>query len=128
MGRIIVALTIENQQEPGKILKCQALVDTGASHLVLPKAWKDGLGTLETTRVVEVETADQRFVEGEICGPVRLQIDGFSPVHTEVMFIEMLSIDDEYEPLLGYIPLEQSRAAVDMHAHRLVLAKHFDLK
>jgi hypothetical protein len=32
------------------------------------------------------------------------------------------------EPLLGYIILEQSRAAVDMVGHRLVPVKYMDLK
>jgi hypothetical protein len=36
--------------------------------------------------------------------------------------------DGGYEPLVGYIVLEQSRAAVDMVGHRLVPVKHFDLK
>jgi hypothetical protein len=34
----------------------------------------------------------------------------------------------EYEPLIGYLILEQSQAAVDMLGHRLVLVKHLDLK
>ena len=34
----------------------------------------------------------------------------------------------EYEPLIGYIVLEQSLAGVDMISHRLVHLKHFDLK
>jgi len=33
-----------------------------------------------------------------------------------------------YEPLAGYIALEQSMAAVDMVGHRLVPVKHMDLK
>src|SRR4029450_8064207 len=128
VGRIIVSLTIENQQEPNKIIKCQALVDTGASHLVLPKAWKVQLGALESTGTVELETADQSLIEGEICGPVRIQIEGFRPIHTEVMFIDMQPEDNDYKPLLGYIPLEQSQAAVDMLGHRLLHVKHMDLK
>jgi len=36
--------------------------------------------------------------------------------------------DGGYEPSLGDIILEQSRAAVDMVGHRLVLVKHVDLK
>ncbi len=128
VGRIIVPVTILNQQQPEKELKCKALVDTGASHLVLPRAWKDLLGSLETTRTVEVETADQTLVEGEMCGPVRVQIQGFKPIHTEIMFIEMQPSNNDYEPLLGYIPLEQSQAAVDMVRHRLVHVKHLDLK
>jgi hypothetical protein len=34
----------------------------------------------------------------------------------------------EYEPLIGYVILEQSQAAVDMLGHRLVPVKRMDLK
>ena len=46
----------------------------------------------------------------------------------EVAFVEMKPADGEYEPLIGYIVLEQSQAAVDMLGHRLVKIKHMDLK
>jgi hypothetical protein len=36
--------------------------------------------------------------------------------------------DGVYEPLVGYIVLELSQAAVDMLGHRLVHVKRFDLK
>jgi len=47
---------------------------------------------------------------------------------TEIIFIKMEPENGEYEPLLGYIPLEQSQAAVDMLGHRLVYVKRLDLK
>ncbi|HEY3037835.1 MAG TPA: hypothetical protein VGJ66_03810 [Pyrinomonadaceae bacterium] len=40
----------------------------------------------------------------------------------------MKPTDGEYEPLIGYIVLEQSLAAVDMLGYRLVNIKHMDLK
>ncbi len=40
----------------------------------------------------------------------------------------MKSKDGEYEPLIGYIPLEQSQAAVDVLDHRLIEVGHLDLK
>ena len=36
--------------------------------------------------------------------------------------------DGEYEPLLGYIILEQAQAAVDMLSHRLGPVKYIDCK
>ena len=128
MGRIITSVTIENFSDPTKAFRCDALVDTGASHMVLPKVWKDRLGSLQMVRPVELETATQETVQGEVCGPVKLQIEGFEPVSSEVLFIEMTPEDGVYEPLLGYIPLEQSQAAVDMLGHRLLHVKHLDLK
>jgi hypothetical protein len=128
MGRIIASVTIENPLDREKKIRCDAFVDTGSSHMTLPKAWKDRLGKFVDSREVQMETADQKMVEGEVCGPVRLQIEGFPWVATEVAFIDMEPQDGDYEPLLGYLPLEHSQAAVDMLGHRLVFVKHLDLK
>lgn len=128
VGRIIASVTIENASDLSKGLKCDALVDTGASLMVLPSAWKDRLGNLEAGTEVEVETATQQTVIAEVCGPVRIQIEGFRPIFNEVAFVEMEPANGEYEPLIGYIVLEQSLASVDMLGHCLVPIKHMDLK
>ena len=128
MGRIIVPLKIENANDSRASLQCDALVDTGASYLVLPIAWKSRLGELRATRNVELELADQSNLSGEICGPVLIQIEGFPPIYNEVLFIDMKPKNGTYEVLLGYIILEQSQAAVDMVGHRLVYVKQMDLK
>ena len=53
---------------------------------------------------------------------------GASPSN-EVVFVDMGSEDEgEYEPLLGYVILEQAQAAVDMLGHRLVPVKYIDMK
>ncbi len=128
MGRIITPITITNALDPTQEIRCDVLVDTGASGLVLPAAWKDRLGALPVVRTVEMETADQRVVSADVCGPVRIRIEGFDTIFNEVTFLEMHRENGGYEPLLGYIILEQSRAAVDMIGHRLVKVKYLDLK
>ncbi len=128
VGRIVATVRIENAVDLSKALTCDALVDTGASLMVLPSAWKDRLGKLEFLTEIEVETATQEMVTAEVCGPVRIQIEGFRAILNEVAFVEMKPADGEYEPLIGYIVLEQSLAAVDMLGHRLVPIKHMDLK
>ncbi len=128
MGRIVASVRIDNIANPTKTLRCDALVDTGASFMVLPTAWKDRLGDLELTDRISFETATQETVEGDICGPVRIQIEGFRPIFNEVLFVDMKPSDGIYEPLIGYIVLEQSQAGVDMLGHRLVPIKHMDLK
>ena len=40
----------------------------------------------------------------------------------------MVPVDGEYEPLLGYIALEQCGAAVDLIGHRLLPVRAMDLK
>ena len=128
MGRIITSVQIFNVQEPSQNLRCDAMVDTGATFMVLPTAWKDRLGELQSIEKVRLETATQATVEGEICGPVRIQLEGFRSIYSEVVFVAMAPENGIYEPLVGYIVLEQSQAAVDMIGHRLIHVKHFDLK
>ena len=128
LGRIIASVTVENATDLSKMLRCDALVDTGASLMVLPIAWKERLGNLEFSSEIEVETATQERVKAQVCGPVRIQIEGFRPIFNEVAFVDMKPADGEYEPLIGYIVLGQSLAGVDMIGHRLVPIKYLDLK
>jgi predicted aspartyl protease len=128
MGRIVVETTIENALDPQHSIRCDALVDTGAAYLTLPLAWRECFGALRELDTVEVETADQSVLQGVICGPVVLQMERFRPVLTEVLFIDMHPEDGTYEPLIGYIPLKQAQAAVDLVGHRLVKVRRVDLK
>jgi predicted aspartyl protease len=128
MGRIVASVKIENPAEPEAKIRCDALVDTGASFMVLPSAWRDRLGKLASLGNVRLETATQETVEGEVCGPAKIQIEGFRPIYNEVLFLDMKPENGEYEPLIGYVILEQSQAAVDMIGHRLIHVKRMDLK
>jgi len=128
MGRIATSVKIENPSDREKKIRCDALVDTGASHMILPSAWRDRLGDLEVARHVKLSLATQASADGIVCGPVRIQIEGFEPVFSEVVFVDMVPEDGDYEPLIGYIVLEQSQAAVDMFGHRLIHVKRLDLK
>ena len=127
VGRILTPVLVANPLDPTRSIRFDALVDTGSSLLVLPMAWKERLN-LATSERVEMETADQRVVTSEVAGPARIQIEGFRPVFSEVAFLDMEPQNGSYEPLLGYIVLEQSQAAVDILGHRLVKVKALDLK
>lgn len=128
MGRITVTADIHNVADPAKGRKVDFLVDTGASHVVLPRAWKDEFGDFEVEEEIDAELANQSVANGIICGPARMQIEGFRVVHGDVVFMEMEPESGRYEPLLGYIPLEQSSAVVDMIGHRLVPVRYLDMK
>jgi len=128
MGRIISSVKIDNLADSTKSLRCDALVDTGASYMILPSAWRERLGDLEEIETVELEMATQETAKGSICGPVRIQIEGFRPMYNEVCFVDMKSGEGIYEALIGYIILEQCQAAVDMLGHRLIHVKRMDLK
>ncbi len=129
MGRIVAKLKVQNGIDPKKSILCNALVDTGASRLILPMAWKKDLGKLEVTETTEMELANQETMTAQICGPVKVKVEEFAPVFTDVVFIEMKpNPDGMYEPLIGCIVLEQAQATVDMVNHVLVKGKKFDLK
>lgn len=128
VGRISVKVKIRNLFEPDHVLACDALVDTGSAYMVLPRVWKDDLGNLPTVRHVECETATQQLVTAEVCGPVEIRLERFEPIYGEVVFLDMEPEDGVYEPLVGYIVLEQAQAAVDMLGHRLIHVKKSDLK
>ena len=128
MGRIVTTVDIQNLALSGSSKKIDALVDTGASYLTLPFAWKEQFGLFDTEETVELQTATQQVVEGIVCGPVRIKVEGFRAIYNEVLFLDMDPNGGEYEPLLGYIVLEQCGVAVDMIGHRLVPVKYMDLK
>jgi hypothetical protein len=105
------------------------MVDTGAFGLILPSAWRAALEPLRAVRTVELETADQRIVTGDVCGPVLVALDGFDRIFGEAVFVDMEEgPDGRYEPLIGYTVLESCGAVVDLVTHRLVARKYYDLK
>ena len=128
MGKIVSYLEIENAYDASQKIAGDALVDTGAAYIVLPMAWKKRLGDLVRLEKGQVELGNQTKAEADICGPVKAKIEGFRSIFTEVLFIEMNPDQGYYEPLIGYIPLEQSQAAVDMLSHRLIRLRTVDLK
>src|SRR3989449_11634796 len=99
MGRILTHVTIVNALDPAREISCEALVDTDAWGLMLPRAWKERLGAFQMTRTVEMVTADQRVVSGEVCGPVTIQTEGCEPVSSEVTFGDMELEGGRYRPL-----------------------------
>jgi hypothetical protein len=129
MGEIFVNLTVENRLEPGRLVSCRALVDTGAFGLILPSAWKTQLGELPDLTLVDSEMADQSVATAEIRAPVSVQLAGFRRVSSEVIFDDMAPrTDGPYEPLVGYTVLELANVVVDMRSHRLVAKKYYKLK
>ena len=128
MGRIVVEAAIQNGADANCSITCDVLVDTGAAYLTLPNAWRERLGDLEVYDTVQVETTNQSVVIGDICGPIHLRFGSFRQVNTEALFIELQPVGSRYEPLLGYIPLEQAQAVVDLAGHRLAKIDRVDLK
>src|SRR5437667_12874846 len=89
MGRIITSVTVGNFSEPEREIRFDALIDTGAYCLTLPRAWRDRLGAVPVLEGVEVVIADGRVVSGELRRPVEIQIEDFHLVAGEVLFVDM---------------------------------------
>jgi len=89
---------ISSLSYPSSFIRCDALVDIVASYLVLPSHWKKRLSDLEVIQNVELETATQDVVVGEVCGPVKIQIEGFRPIYNEVVFLDMAPKNGIFEP------------------------------
>jgi len=120
MGKIIVDVTVSSFLEIGKSIDFDGSVDTGATFLTLPSAWKSKLGEIEILEEVDLELASGKIIGGEICGPVKIKVGEFREITGEVLFIEMdPGADGKYEPLIGYLPLEAIPVGVDMLNHRL---------
>lgn len=119
---ISVPVLIENDAAPEFAIRCEAVVDSGTRHLVLPEAWREKLGPMRHLRSQQVRLANQDVITGEIYGPVLVKVDGFDYAGTEVLFVPM---DPEHEPeaLLGHLVLEHVGAAIDFEAGRLVHAR-----
>ncbi|MEK7286235.1 MAG: hypothetical protein AAB035_02930 [Nitrospirota bacterium] len=124
MGRVIANLTIKGfgSTLSSDTVVCDAMVDTGAAHLIIPYELKGRLGHLEKIRNVDCSLVVGETT-GEIFAPVTLTINQFDPIMCEVLCIHGCN-----EILLGYLPLEAASLAVDMVGHRLVHVKAVDLK
>lgn len=124
MGIVLASVTVANFQDSSKTLNFTAMVDTGSTYLTLPAAWKDKFGELEKVHEVQLELASGELRDGEVFGPVRIKVDNFREVFGEVLFLEMEPDDKgNYEPLIGYLPLEAIPVGVDMLNHQLINAK-----
>jgi hypothetical protein len=129
MGRIVAQVEISNPLAEGQSIVCSMFVDTGAAAVMLPTAWKDRLGKFLHQESVDLVLANGGVITGEACGPAGIQIEGFRKIFNEVMFMEMDKENgDEYQPLLGYVALEQSQVAIDMLGHRLVPVQYVDCR
>ena len=95
----------------GEFLPVDALVDTGASHTMLPSNLLTTLGVVVIEQVA-FQLADERMVEYDV-GEARIRLDGRERT-TLVIFGP-----DDVEPLLGAATLQLFNMAVDTVSERL---------
>ncbi len=125
MGEVRVRLALSNFNDeqnvrlgllpPERVRRAEvdALVDTGATRLVLPKSIADQLG-LAVLGQLPVRYADERRDVRDLVGIVTLSLLG------RTAYAEALVEPAKTYALLGQIPLEMLDLWVDSKTHRLV--------
>ena len=125
MGRVLTEAIIENLNdlvavEMGvlptdrvrRVSVTDALVDTGATMLSLPKRLIEQLGLKKKS--VRRVTTSQGMAETALYSTVRLTIQGRDCP------IDVLEVPDEVPVLIGQIPLEYMDFVVDPQSRRLI--------
>ena len=125
MGRVLTEATIENLQDlwdakrglisADKVRRLHvtdALVDTGATALALPKRYIEQLGL--TKNGEKRTTSAQGVFMIPVYDAVRLTIMG------RAMSLDVLEVPDEVPVLIGQIPLEMFDLVIDLQGRRLI--------
>jgi predicted aspartyl protease len=125
VGKVIVSAKIENvfdlervfhgQISEGQVRALEvndAMVDTGATSLSLPKRLIEQLG-IRQLRTAQARTASGLATFG-VYSPVRLTIQGRDCA------VEVAELPDDCPPLIGVIPLEILDFVVDPKRPRLI--------
>lgn len=120
MGVFSVPIELKNWQnqflpedQKGKDLRCDALVDTGAAELALPTDLVEKLN-LKQTGEVQVYTADGGEHSYRVFGIVELSVQG------RTCQVRAIELPHDAEPLLGAVPLEEMDWHVSPVEKRLV--------
>jgi len=125
MGRVTVSAKVENAgdlymakkgliraDEVRSVEVSDALVDTGASSLSMPKKLIEQLGLIPfRTRVARASAGVSTF---QVYGGVVLTVQGRD------CHLDVVELPDDCPVLIGQLPLETLDFVVDMSTHRLI--------
>lgn len=124
MGRVLVTAVVSNIDDRRRALRGElalnqvrsaavsALVDSGATYLCLPKAVIDDLGLpLNGTRPTRTAAGVRQM---KMYGGAHLEIEG------RTCEVEVMSLEESLQALLGQIPLEALDFWIDPVNQRLV--------
>ncbi|MFZ8802648.1 MAG: retroviral-like aspartic protease family protein [Candidatus Calescibacterium sp.] len=113
MGKIIEKIKIASFFDPTKSLEIDAVVDTGATMLVLPKNIVEELG-LKKIEEVKVKYADGRVEKKEVYGAVKLELKG------RVGIFDVLAENEGSQALIGQIVLERLDLIIEPSTKKLI--------
>ncbi len=113
MGKVVEKVKIANLLDPTKSVTVKAIVDTGATLLVLPSDIVDNLG-LEKVEEVRVKYANNHVETKEIYGVVRLELKG------RIGNFDVLAENKGSQPLIGQIVLERLDLVIEPSTKRVM--------
>lgn len=113
MGKAVEKVKIANLLDPTKSVTVEAIVDTGATLLVLPSDIVDSLG-LEKVEEVRVKYANNHVETKEIYGVVRLELKG------RIGNFDVLAENKGSQPLIGQIVLERLDLVIEPSTKRVM--------
>ena len=119
MGETHVMVTVRNPIDRQRCLEGRFLVDTGAGDSLVPRRWLEQIG-IEPRGCRTYRLADGNEVEFEIAFAELEFMEDVAPARVIVG-------DDEAEPLLGVIALEQAGVVVDPEGEKLRRREFFRL-
>jgi predicted aspartyl protease len=126
MGKVLVTASVENlndlflisqglltQDKVRQVQVPEALVDTGATYLSLPRRYIQQLG-LQRFRTRRARTSGGDLRDFDMYGVVRLTVQG------RECTTEVAELPDDCPALIGQIPLEMLDFVVDPVGQRLI--------
>jgi clan AA aspartic protease len=113
MGKITERIKIASFFDPARSVEIDAVVDTGATMLVLPKNIVEELG-LKKIEEVKVKYAGGRVEKKEVYGAVKLELKG------RVGIFDVLAENEGSQALIGQIVLERLDLIIEPSTKKLI--------
>ncbi len=127
MGRVVTEAIFENPndlfmveqgirkaEEVRNLRVPDALGDTGATYIGMPKALIERLGYTKPAILKSIRTAASGIADQPLFGPVRLTIQG------RIFHGDIMQVADHCPVLIGQLPLEGLDLIVDPKRQRLI--------
>jgi clan AA aspartic protease len=113
MGKVIEKVKFTSLFDPNKSIEVEAVIDTGATMVVLPQNLVDELG-LKKVREVKVRYANNATEVKSIYGVVTIEIKG------RTGNFDVLAEAEGSQPLIGQVVLEVLDLVVDPKTRTLI--------
>lgn len=113
MGKVIEKVNVTNLFDTTKSIEIEAVIDTGATMVVLPQNIVNELG-LKKIREVKVKYANNKTESKSVYGVVTLEIKG------RTGNFDVLAEVEGSQPLIGQVVLEILDLVVDPRTRKLI--------